>query len=88
MVLQRNQYPQDFYDPIISNAIEKLVSPKVNQKDQEEDATSQKSNTVKQNVFIEYRGIATDKKIEVHRGTITTGYNSSKNEIKDEYHSR
>ena len=36
------------------------MSPKVNQKYNEEDATSQKRNVVKQNVFIEYRGIATD----------------------------
>ena len=42
MILQRNQYPQNFYDPVISNTIEKLVFPKVNQKNQEEDATSQK----------------------------------------------
>ena len=60
MILQRNQYPQNFYDPIIDDTLEKLVSPKVNQKYQEEDATSQKSNVVKQNVSIEYRGIATD----------------------------
>ena len=60
MILQRNQYPQDFYDPIISKTIEKLVAPKVNQKDEEVDFTSQKSNIVKQNIFIEYRGIATD----------------------------
>ena len=53
MILQQNQYPQDFYDPIISNTIEKLLSSKVNQKDWEVDVTSQ-------NVFIEYRGIATD----------------------------
>ena len=57
MILQRNQYPQNFYDPVISNTIEKLVFPKVNQKNQEEDATSQKINVVKQTVFIEYRGI-------------------------------
>ena len=36
------------------------MSPKVNQKEQEADLTSQKGNTVKQNVFIEYTGIATD----------------------------
>ena len=60
MILQRNQYPPNFFDPIISNTIEKLVSPKVNQKYKEEDATSQKRNVVKQNVFIECRGIATD----------------------------
>ena len=29
-LLQQNQYPQTFYDPIISNTIENLVSPKVN----------------------------------------------------------
>ena len=53
MILQRNQYPQHFYDPIISKTTEKLVSPKVNQKDHEVDFTSQKSNIVKQNVFTE-----------------------------------
>ena len=64
MILQRNQYPQDFYDPIISNTIEKLLSFKENQKYQEEDATSQKISVVKQNVFIEYRAIATDRFIK------------------------
>ena len=60
MTLQHNQYPPNFYDPIISNAIEKLLSPKENQKHQIKDVTSQKSNTVKQNAFIEYRGSVTD----------------------------
>ena len=61
MTLQRNQYPPNFYDPIISNTIEKLSSPKENQKDQIKDVTSQKSNIVKQNAFIEYRGsVVTD----------------------------
>ena len=64
MILQQNQYPQNFYVPIISNTIEKLVSPKVNQKDQEEDATSQKRKLVKQNVFIEYREIPIDRFIK------------------------
>ena len=59
ITLQRNQYPQKFYDATISNTIEKRVSAKVNQKDQEEDATSLKSNVVKQNVFIEYGEIST-----------------------------
>ena len=36
------QISPDFYDPIISKTTEKLVSPKVNQKDQEVDFTSQK----------------------------------------------
>ena len=54
-ILQRNQYPQKFYDPTISNTIEKLVSLKVNQKDQERDVASLKGNAVKQNVFIKYR---------------------------------
>ena len=36
------------------------MSPKENQKDQIKDFTSQKSNTVKQNFFIEYRGSVTD----------------------------
>ena len=32
IILQQNQYPQKFYDPTISNTIDKLVSLKVNQK--------------------------------------------------------
>ena len=63
-ILQRNLYPKNFYDPIISNTIEKLMSPKVNQKDQEEDVTRQKSNVIKQNFFIEYRGIVNDRFIK------------------------
>ena len=42
MILQQNQYPQSFYDPIDSNTIKKLVSPKENQKNQKEVAASQK----------------------------------------------
>ena len=64
IILQQNQYPQNFYAPIISNTIEKVVSPKVNQKYQKEDATSQKNNVMKQNVFIEYRGIASERFIK------------------------
>ena len=64
MMLQRNQHRQELYHPIISNTIEKLASPKRNQKGQEKDTTSQKSNVVKQNVFIEYRGIATNRFIK------------------------
>ena len=59
IILQRNEYPQKFYDPTISNTIDKIVSAKVNQKDQEKDVASLKSNAVKQNVFIEYREIST-----------------------------
>ena len=70
MTLQRNQYPPNFYDPIISSTIEKLLSPKENQKDQIQDVTIQKGNTVKQNAFIEYRESVT--KIEKYRNTIAT----------------
>ena len=58
IILQQNQYPEKFYDPTISNTIDKLVSLKVNQKDQEKDVASLKSNAVNQNVFIEYREIS------------------------------
>ena len=64
-ILQRNQYPQKFYDPTISNTIEKLVSLKVNQKNQERDVASLKGNAVKQNVFIEYREISTGRFINI-----------------------
>ena len=42
MALQQNLYFPNFYEPIISNTIENLVSPKVNQKVEVEDVTSQK----------------------------------------------
>ena len=61
IMLQRNQYPQTFYDSTISNTIEKHVSLKVNQKDQERDVASLKGNAVKQNIFIEYREISTGR---------------------------
>ena len=61
IILQRNEYPQRFYDPTISNTIDKIVSAKVNQKDQEKDVASLKSNAVKQNIFIEYREISTGR---------------------------
>ena len=68
MTLQRNQYPPNFYDPIISNTIKKLLSPKGNQKDQIKNVTIQKSITVKQNAFIEYRESVKDhfiKKLKI-----------------------
>ena len=82
MTLQRNQYPPNFYDPISTNTIEKLLPPKENQKDQIKDVTSQKSNTVKQNAFIEHRGSVTDhfiKKIGKYRNTIATNNHSPQN---------
>ena len=65
IILQRNEYPQKFYDPTISNTIDKIVSAKVNQKDEEKDVASLKSNAVKQNVFIEYREISTGRFINI-----------------------
>ena len=50
MTLQRNQYPPNFYDPIISNT---LLSPKENRTDQIKDVTSQKSNTAMLSLNIE-----------------------------------
>ena len=47
------------------------MSPKENQKDQIKDVTSQKSNTVKQNAFIEYRGSVTDHFIKKLKNTGT-----------------
>ena len=72
MTPQRNQYLPNFYDPIISNTIEKLLSPKENQKDQIKDVTSQNSNTVQQNAFIEYRGSVTDHFIKKLKNIGTT----------------
>ena len=60
MTPQRNQYPPNFYDPIISNTNEKHLYNKENQKDQIKNVASKKSNTVKQNAFIEYTGSVTD----------------------------
>ena len=42
MALQQSQYSPNFYEPIISNTIENLASPKVNQIDEVGAVTSQK----------------------------------------------
>ena len=57
MILNQISIPKRF-------KIQSSVIPLKNQKDQEEDTTSQKINVVKQNVFIEYRKIVTDRFIK------------------------
>ena len=47
MTFHQNQHPQNFYDPIINNTIEKLFSSKENQRNQVKKVKSQKSSCQK-----------------------------------------
>ena len=53
-MLERNQYPPQFYDPIIKATIEKLIIPVVNFLDENEERKS------KVMVYVSYRGHLTD----------------------------
>ena len=53
-MLERNQYPPQFYDPIIKATIEKLIVPVVNFPDENEERKS------KVMVYVSYRGHLTD----------------------------
>ena len=53
-MLERNQYPPQFYDPIIKATIEKLIVPVVNVPDENEEGKS------KVMVYVSYRGHLTD----------------------------
>ena len=53
-ILKRNQYPPQFYDPIIKATIEKLIVPVVNFPDENGERNS------KVMVYVSYRGHLTD----------------------------
>ena len=53
-LLERNQYPPQFYDPIIKATIKKLIVPVVNVSDESEERKS------KVMVYVSYRGHLTD----------------------------
>ena len=53
-ILERNQYPPQFYEPIINSTIEKLVAPVVNVQDEN---AKRKSNVM---MYVSYRGHVTD----------------------------
>ena len=56
-----NQYPPQFYQPIIENTITKIIdrgNPK--QKTQEQSVVDAEESTPKKMIFIQYRGRATE----------------------------
>ena len=56
-ILIKNQYPAEFYEPLIKKAIDKLRNPK----DKEENVDDKKEEAVeKVKVYLEYRGIVSD----------------------------
>ena len=57
-LLEANQYPPHFYDPIIRSTIEKLIKPKINLSENED----KDEGPVKEKlVFVQYRGNVSDK---------------------------
>ena len=57
-LLEANQYPPHFYDPIIRSTIEKLIKPEINlseNEDKDEEPVKEKL------VFVQYRGNVSDK---------------------------
>ena len=71
-ILERNQYPPDFYEPIIKKAIDKILNADDTLNDNEKDNSNEKQNgdessdaeaqepIRKKLVFFEYRGKVTD----------------------------
>ena len=64
-ILEWNQYPPNFYEPIISATIEKIVKP-CNQKVNNDDANNENSRA-KVNLIVRYRGLPTDNFIKQMR---------------------
>ena len=61
-ILERNRYPPNFYKPIISATIEKIVKPcieKVNKGD-----ANNENSPAKVNLVIQYQGLPTDNSIK------------------------
>ena len=61
-ILERNRYPPNFYKPIISATIEKIVKPcidKVNNGD-----ANNENSPAKVNLVIQYQGLPTDNSIK------------------------
>ena len=70
-ILQKNQYPPDFYEPIIEKALNKIVGPGETREEAGEDhPTTEENNNItdeptvptlhKKRIFIEYRGKITE----------------------------
>jgi len=62
-ILEQNQYPAEFYDPIISNTIDKLKSATTTT-NQPVSATEPVATTPKHLYRIQYRGKATDNYVK------------------------
>ena len=60
--MEQNQYPLDFYGPIISLTIEKIVKP-CNKKVNNDDANN-KNSPAKVNLIIQYRVLPSDNFIK------------------------
>ena len=58
-ILNNNQYPPSFYDPIIAKCIKSFVAPDDDEK--ENDDTDENDKIQEKMVFLQYRGRVTDK---------------------------
>ena len=63
-ILERNQYPPAFYEPLIQKALDKIVGSaggeSISERSKPEDHANTNESISKQLVFIEYRGKVTD----------------------------
>jgi hypothetical protein len=60
-ILEKNQYPPDFYEPIIEKTLRDIIQGKESATEQQNTDTPTETNQVKkQLVFVQYRGKCTD----------------------------
>ena len=57
-ILEKNQYPPEFYDPIIKTTLDKIIAP------QEKNNQSEINDHPKQTLKLQYRGLETDNYIK------------------------
>lgn len=56
-ILQNNQYPPSFYDPIIAKCVKSIVAPEIKETEDPEE----KESVDEKMIFLQYRGKLTDK---------------------------
>ena len=59
-ILEKNQYPPDFYEPIIDKTLRDIIQGKEVRAEQEQEGRTEEERVKKQLVFVQYRGKCTD----------------------------
>ena len=57
-ILNNNQYPPSFYDPIIAKRLKSFVAPVDDEKENDE---TDENDKIQEMIFLQYRGRVTDK---------------------------